>query len=442
LPETSDHLAPSLPLRARPASVPIAMSRAAREFWNRAQTSELRSTWSAFWLSRLLVLGVGAVGFLVLGTASGAVQAFDSGGLSLSFGRLGNVLAAPAVRWDAIWYLKIAHDGYRTASETGFYPLYPLLVRVGSWVTGSMAIAGVLISLSALFAGLEIVRRLTELELGRLPARASCQLIAFGPAALFLSAIYSESLFIALSAGTFLAARRGRWRWAGVLGALAGATRIEGFLLFAPVVMLFFYGPRSDAITPPATSPWWKPRHRATPAVLWSALILVGSALAPGYMMLRGFGPEATVDAQEKYLGHQLALPPVTVWHGAVAAWYQLTGQLSAFAPGTYSGQELLQFGALVIGCVAMIGVFRRLPIAYGVYVLLGFLLQLSTPTIGDPLRGFDRYASIRFPLFMWLGAWAVERRLVRPLVAISGSMLVFFTLQFATWHWVGTPLL
>jgi hypothetical protein len=159
-------------------------------------------------------------------------------------------------------------------------------------------------------------------------------------------------------------------------------------------------------------------------------------------MMLRGFGPEATVDAQEKYLGHQLALPPVTVWHGAVAAWYQLTGQLSAFAPGTYSGQELLQFGALVIGCVAMIGVFRRLPIAYGVYVVLGFLLQLSTPTIGDPLRGFDRYASIRFPLFMWLGAWAVERRLVRPLVAISGSMLVFFTLQFATWHWVGTPLL
>ena len=35
--------------------------------------------------------------------------------------------------------------------------------------------------------------------------------------------------------------------------------------------------------------------------------------------------------------------------------------------------------------------------------------------------------------------AWACERRQVRPLLGVSIAMLIFFTAQFATWHWVGT---
>jgi hypothetical protein len=390
-----------------------------------------------FWRSRLLVWLVGMLAFMVLGPVSSVARTFDPSGLSLSFGRLGNILAAPAVRWDAIWYLRIAHDGYRTASESRFFPLYPLVTRVGSWITGSTVIAGVLISLAALFVALELIRRLTELEFGAAPARATTALIAFGPMALFLSAVYSEALFLALSAAAFYGARRGRWAWAGVFGALAGMTRIGGFLLFAPLLLLYYYGPRSDADATAIRS-WWKPRYRARADLLWLVLVPVAAALVPAYMTLRGLGPNATLAAQEKYSDHAIVFPLVTAWNGAVAAWHQLL----SFHAGTYSGQELLQLAALVVGCVALVGVFRRLPVAYGVYVGLDFLLHLSTPTMSDPLLGFDRYASLRFPLFMWLGAWACERRRVRPLLAVSIALLVFFTVQFSTWHWVGTPAL
>jgi hypothetical protein len=159
-------------------------------------------------------------------------------------------------------------------------------------------------------------------------------------------------------------------------------------------------------------------------------------------MTLRGLGATATLNAQETYSDHIVTLPMIGAWQGVVAAWHQLTHQYSAFPPGAYSGQELFQLGVLVIGCIALVGVFRRLPLAYGAYVALDFMLHLSTPTVGDPLRGFDRYASLRFPLFMWLGAWAVERRRIRPLLAVWILMLVFFTCQFATWRWVGTPAL
>jgi hypothetical protein len=402
-----------------------------------AQAADWRLSWSYFWRSRLLIWLVGATSFVAFGATSAVVKTFDPARLSLTLGKLGNVLAAPAVRWDSIWYLRIAHDGYSTSAEARFFPLYPLLMRVGSWFTGSAVIAGVLISLVSLFVGLELIRRLTELELGAASARATISLIAFGPLALFLSAVYSEALFLALSAGTFYAARRGRWAWVGVLGGLAATTRIAGFLMFGPALLLYYFGPRSDAPPMPVRS-WWKPRYRARPDLLWLVLIPAAAAVVPTYMMLRGLGPAATLSAQEKYSDHAIVFPLVGAWQGMVGAWHQLMN----FQTGTYSGQELFQFGALVAGCVALVGVFRRLPVAYGVYVALDFLLHLSTPTMSDSLLGFDRYASLRFPLFMWLGAWATERGRMRPLLVFSVAMLMFFTFQFATWRWVGTASL
>jgi hypothetical protein len=406
-----------------------------------ARAPALRPCWTALWRSRLLIWAAGCVAFLALGTASGALHAFDPAGTSGSFGSLGNVLAAPAVRWDSIWYLQIAHDGYRFAQEASFYPLYPILVRVGSLLTGSLVIAGLLLSFGAMFAGLVIVRRLTELEFGVRPASATVNLIAFGPMALFLSALYTESLFLLLSAGAFYAARRGRWWAAGALGGLAALTRVTGVLLLVPVLLMFFYGPRSD-LGPASVASRWRPRYRFTPAILWSALIPGGAALFSSYLAVRGFGAAATIHGQQQFFDHQLVGPLVGLWDGATAAWHEVRLELAGVPPSTYSSQALLQFGALVLAGVALCGVFRRLPIAYGAYAALGLLIPLSSPTVGDPLRGLDRYASVLFPLYMWAGAWAVEHRAVRQLVVLSCLLLAFFSAQFATWHWVGTPLL
>lgn len=423
--------------QALTARVPAAIEAATAD----APAAELSTVWRALWRSRLLVWVVGAVAFIVLGTASGAVHAFDPTHSSVSFGQLGNVLAAPAVRWDSIWYLQIAHGGYQIAQQASFYPLYPLLIRAGSVLTGSLPVAGVLVSLVAMSVGLALVYRLTALELGSRFARATVDLIAFGPMALFLSAVYTGALFLALSTGTFYAARRGRWAMAGALGGLAALTRVTGVLLVVPVVLIFFYGPRGDA-SPASVSSRWLPRYRWTRQILWAALIPGGLALFSGYLALRGFGPTAMVRGQEHFYSHQLIGPFAGIWDGAVAAWHEIRLELAGVPPSTYSSQALLQFGGLIVAGVALIGAFRRLPLAYGAYAALGLLLPLSTPTAGDPLRGLDRYASVLFPLFMWAAAWATERRAMRPLLIVSSVLLAFFTAQFATWHWVGTPLL
>ena len=224
-----------------------------------------REVWRALWSSRLLVWVAGCSAVLAFG-AGPVRNAFNPPGVTRGLGWLGNLLAAPAARWDAAWYLVIAHYGYRpdlsafTSSRTAFFPLYPLGLSAISRVDVPPVAAGVLLSLAALAIALYGIHRLTTLELARggrarigLPgidagevARLAVLVTAFAPMAFYFSADYSESLYLALSVGVFLCARQGRWAWVGVLGALAAAERSTGLVLMLPAVMLYLYGPRED----------------------------------------------------------------------------------------------------------------------------------------------------------------------------------------------------
>src|SRR5215469_18717924 len=94
-----------------------------------ARMAAVRDVWRGVWLSRLVVWLAGAGTIATLGF--GPVRhAFDPPGSTRGFGWLGDVLAAPAARWDAAWYLVIAHYGYHpdlgtfTAARDAFFPLY------------------------------------------------------------------------------------------------------------------------------------------------------------------------------------------------------------------------------------------------------------------------------------------------------------------------------
>ncbi|HEV3093395.1 MAG TPA: hypothetical protein VGY30_02645, partial [Solirubrobacteraceae bacterium] len=173
-----------------------------------ARMAAVRDVWGGMWISRLLVWlgGAGTVATLGFGPVR---RAFDPPGSTHGFGWLGDVLAAPAARWDAAWYETIAHYGYRpdlgafTAPRTAFFPLYPLGLRAISDVGVPPVLAGVLLSLLALALGLYGLHRLCTLEAARLRlpdgagvARLAVLTCALAPMAFFFSALYSESLYL------------------------------------------------------------------------------------------------------------------------------------------------------------------------------------------------------------------------------------------------------
>ncbi len=406
--------------------------------------------WRMLWRSRLFVLAVAVGSAAGLGVSSGVRQIVDPANVSESFGRVGNLLAAAAVRWDGVWYLKIAHGGYRSLAATRFFPLYPALIHVVSWLTGSEVIAGVLVSLAAGFGALVLLHRLTTIELGSRVADVAVDLLAFGPLALYLSAVYAEGLFVALGVATMLAARRERWALAGAIGALAALTRVNGVLLVVPVVVMFLYGPRSAPGAVAAPVRRFAPRHRPTRSLLGAGLIPCGTMLYSGYLWLAGYGPLAYLHAQTRLLRHELLFPLLTVARGAQIAWLQLTlglsGRAGVLVPHARtlltSSQSFVGLLVLLVALAALPLLARRLPIAYAAYLAAGLLVPLSSPTVGNPLAGLARYESALFPLYMVAALWAVERGTRRQVLLVSVLLLAFFTAQFATWHVVGSQMI
>src|SRR5215207_11346555 len=111
--------------------------------------------------------------------------------------------------WDGAWFSEIATRGYgaRAPESTAFFPLYPLLVEFGSSLPGGPALWGVLVSLLCTAFALFFVYRIAENLYGVRAARVSTLALAFFPTAFFLNAVYTEALFLALTAGAVWAAR-------------------------------------------------------------------------------------------------------------------------------------------------------------------------------------------------------------------------------------------
>jgi hypothetical protein len=408
--------------------------------------------WQAFWSSRLVVWLAGIAGVLSIGRRSGTAG-FDPRNLTAPFGYFGNLLVAPSARWDSAWYLAIAQNGYgHDRARAAFYPVYPFLTRALGFVIRSNLVAGILISLIAFLVALVLLHRLVALELGQEVARVAVLLIAFFPTALFFSAVYSESLYLALSLGAVLAARSGRWAWAGVLGAVAAAERPTGVVLVVAIVLMYLYGPRTDRFPDwsragPRRSSRLLPRYRPRWSIAWAALVPVGLGAYLLYMALSFGDGLAPLRAHALWGGH-FAGPFGAVWQGAVAAWDGLRQLLHGPPPPVYfpkssgnplAGAEnnLMLFGFLVVGAIALAGALRRLPVAYGAYTLVALALPLSFPVTPQPLQSISRYELVQFPLFMWGAWWLHRRRLTTPAIAAFAVLLGALTVQFATWRFI-----
>lgn len=411
--------------------------------------------WRAFAWSRLAILLVAIFAALSAGVATQRNAAkFDLPAVTSPLGGFGDVIVEPLAHWDAVWYLTIANQGYDGADSPrhAFFPLYPLLARglgeLGGGGAGAVLIAAYVVALAAFFAALVLLYRLTTLELGRRAAWPTLLLLCVFPASLYFGAPYSESLFLLCSVGAFYAARTGNWMWAGVAAAGASATRSAGILLLLPLAVMYLYGPRADAPERPGSRlGGFRPRYALRPNALWLALAPVGLAIYATYLGLT-YGDPLSFSHVQEFWNRDFAGPLVGAWDGAGAAFdgvrQLLSGsrdvayfEQSAGDPFRVAAQNIALFGFLCFALVGAVGVLRRLPFAYGLYVVTALMLPLSYPVSAQPLMSLPRFVAVLFPIFMWLGAACEERRMTDRVAIASAVVLGLFVTQFATWQWV-----
>ncbi|HEX6509452.1 MAG TPA: mannosyltransferase family protein, partial [Chloroflexota bacterium] len=331
--------------------------------------------------------------------------------------------------WDTQWYTDIARRGYDWKKAVGtspaaFFPLYPLLIRVGVVVT-HRSYLGVALAISNacfLFA-LAYLWRLTDWELDGEIARRTILYVAMFPTALFFFAGYTESLFLFLTVASFYHMRRGDWLASGVFGGLASATRVTGVLLAVPFVYEYS---RSCNFS-------WR---RLSPSGV------IGLALVPAGLLAFMLYLQRTVGDALAFSHDQAAWQKIftlRLWAGTLESLRQIL--VVQPAASFFQAHNVINLTALVLFLATSILAVRFLPTGYALYLAAFWLVTLSSPAMANgypvPLISMSRYVLALFPVFMVWGILGAKRQLHDTYLIFAGPLLAVFTVQFLVGGWI-----
>lgn len=358
-------------------------------------------------------------------------------GLHAVFHRTTVVALDVWARWDSEYYLDIAQHGYAFRSAlTGFFPLYPMLIRlVAPFVADDWVLAGVVASFLGCVVALVYLYRLAAMELGEEAARRVALYVLIYPAALFLFAVYSESLYLALTVATFYHARRRQWYFAAVAAYLAGLARANALVLFLPLAYEAWEQLRAERTADAGLRPgrWRGVARGALGPVLAIGAAPIGLATFAAYLAWLTRDPLAYLHSQGRPpLARHLALPWVTLYDAARA----VLGHLQDPTP-LARAVTLQDFLVTLVLIAAAVIAWRRLPRVYAIYLIAATLFLLSSTLPDWPIQSMLRYSLTIFPLFLVLAQLGASRTGNRSIVIACAPLLGMYTALFAQWYWV-----
>ncbi len=312
-------------------------------------------------------------------------------------------------RWDGCWYSKIAWFGYEPAEmSANFWPLFPALTGVAARIVGgSVAFGGLVVSAVAYIVAMTGLHRLVARDFETAIARRTVLFLSIFPSAFFLFAPFTEALFLALAVWSIAMARERRWLLAGLLGLLAGLTRIQGVFLVLPLGW--------EALAAAGLTAWRPWREVRLPPIEIGPLLRGGLAAGGplvGFVAFFAFAAavagQTPLDTQDAWGGKEF-FPP---WDVAAAAWQWTLDRNDPL--------QFLNLALLVLFGLLLIVGLRRLPVAYTLFALPQLVL-LATRIQPTPLTSTSRYLLVIFPMFVVLAlipwprvrlAWAITSTL------------------------------
>jgi hypothetical protein len=319
--------------------------------------------------------------------------------------------------------LRILKEGYQFGNGTdAFHPLYPCLAWPLTRPGLDPLLALMLVGNLATLAFLLLFERMAALDSTPTQEQTASLLLLSFPVAFILFAPYNEGLFLLLSALTLLWARRHRWWWAGIAGALAVLTRQQGLFLVFPFAWEL-----------------WEAHERDMRRVLcnwrcWLALglIPIGLGLWVLYRALVVGGTQLNFSSPYALVYSMLISPSA----GKVVAALVLTWPWDALRlalvhlwvkPDVDLAVNLV-LSAVFVGAVLL--AWPRLRASYRVYVLAIVLVSFSyhTGTV-HPYMGLPRHLFLAFPVFIGLEpiAQCSWRRVLWVGSGFAGSCFLIF---------------
>jgi hypothetical protein len=380
-------------------------------------------------VSRLLYLVCGLILARVVPTSG-----FQRATLDVPFGSM-NLWS----HWDGEHYVMLALGGYLTPPDNvspAFFPLYPLMVRSFAELFGgptsmeALSVWAPFLSLLLLPFALFFIYQIALDGWGEKVARGTVLSLAFFPTTFFLNAAYTESLFLALSAGSLWAMRvRRNLLLACVLAGLASATRNVGVFLVVPLLY-----------------EWVMNGGRERWRGLYLALVPSGLFAYMGYLWVRFGDPFLFYSAQEDW-GRRATGPLATVSR-ALSSAVEAAGKLldpglwADPTPGNLANHlaqmnNFTNLAFFVFAVAVLLAGSRHLPFSLTLYGLLLVAPATLFGTSQSPLMGTPRYILVAFPIFIVIGLMSRSRLLFRGWLLLSTIASLLLCALFVSWRFV-----
>lgn len=160
--------------------------------------------------------------------------------------------------WDSGYYLDIAKRGYSQnqnfeftvsiiqnefglkQTNLGFFPLYPLLIKLFSFITRDYYVSALIVSNLALLFASYFLYKLVSLLYDPITAKRSVKYLFLFPTAFIYSGVFTESLSLLFFILTLYLSELKNWFYSGVAAAMLSLTKFIGFVSVLPILISAF----------------------------------------------------------------------------------------------------------------------------------------------------------------------------------------------------------
>ncbi len=307
--------------------------------------------------------------------------------------------------FDGVHYLRIARDGYAYQYTQAFFPFYPILIKLVSFITfGNSLIAALIISnMSFLIALMIFYKLVVKIYNPKVALWAIIFILTF-PTSFYFGAAYAEGLFFLMIISSFYLADQNKNWQSAVVGLFASATRLVG--LFLGILVL----------------PNKKSKFR--PVFLLIPFGLIGYMIYLQYKFNNAlyFLTAQSAFGQSRETAKIVLLPQV---------FYRWINQLLT-THGLVFVNSVFELSATVIALILLAIGIKTTKKEWVIFSLIAIIV----PTLTGSLGSMPRYVLIAFPMYITMAQ--IKNNAIKSAIALVFAILLFITtVYFSQGYWV-----
>ena len=312
--------------------------------------------------------------------------------------------------WDSGYYTGIAKYGYilnrnEAIKYFAFLPMYPILIKLFTYITNSYQISAILISNLALIGSGILLYKIMENAYDEDIGRKSVKFLYSFPSSFVLSGVFSESIFLFFILLSVYFVKQRKYAQASVVGYMASLTKVLGVVLLLILVYEYLYQKEFNL-------------KAVRFDILWFSLVPMGLVSYMIFTWIKMDDPLLVVHIQELW-GRYYLNPLRSLYDGMFAI------------SNPYPQHQFIAW--FVFLSIVMIGLsVLVISVGYWAWSLIMITVPLSTAWYSIGWYSLPRHLLPIFPLYAILAHIArkpeIEDALSFVLLVMQGFLMVFWS--------------